>query len=81
MCSVFCYYEQKGLRCRKLLASSIYVLPAISSLVCPCFYINNCLRKFTNGVRQKQLVLPTLKTNREPWIQTTLFIIELSQSL
>jgi hypothetical protein len=48
--------------------SSIYALPDISGSVRPCFYINNYLRKFTNGVCQKRLDPPTLKNNREPWL-------------
>jgi len=68
MCSGFANMELKGLRCRKLFSSSIYVLPAINGSVrsCSCFYINHCLRKFTNGVCQKILAPPTLKNNREP---------------
>jgi hypothetical protein len=69
MCSGFANMELKGLRCRKLFSSSIYILPAINGSVrsCSCFYINHCLRKFTNGVCQKILAPPTLKNNREPW--------------
>jgi hypothetical protein len=69
MCSVFATKELKGLRCRKLFSSSIYALPAISGSVRPYFYINNCLRKFMNGVCQKILAPPTLKNNREPCLR------------
>ncbi len=76
MYSVFATTELKGLRCRKLFSSSIDALPAISGSVRPCFYINNCLRKFTNDVCQKILVPPTLKNNREPWL-TPLILLKL----